>query len=102
MFRTDALHSAIKAQYGSIRQFALQNDIPVSTVSRVLASDKGLATTSLETAAAICRALDVSLNDLCDETPDSIVLTANEKKLVAAYRDNESLREAFNKLASIQ
>lgn len=52
----------IMTRYSSLREFTIKSDIPYSTVNAIL--KRGIANSSLSNVSKICKALNVSLDEL--------------------------------------
>lgn len=65
MSREQKLRNKILDRYKSLRQFALEADIPYSTLMTILSRDLGGA--SFDVVVKICRKLDVEPLEFCRE-----------------------------------
>lgn len=65
MSREQKLRNLILDRYTSLRQFAIEADIPYSTLMTLLSRDVGGA--SFDVIIRICKQLDVDPMDFCDE-----------------------------------
>ena len=52
----------IMSRYSSLREFTIESDIPYSTVNAIL--KRGIANSSLSNVSKICKALNISLDEL--------------------------------------
>lgn len=65
MNREQKLRNLILDRYPSLRQFAIETDIPYSTLMTLLSRDVGGA--SFDVIIKICKQLDVDPMDFCDK-----------------------------------
>lgn len=65
MNREQKLRNLILDQYQSLRKFAMEADIPYSTLMTLLARDVGGA--SFDNVVKICRVLKINPLELCDK-----------------------------------
>lgn len=65
MNREQKLRNLILDRYPSLRQFAIESDIPYSTLMTLLSRDVGGA--SFDLIIKICKQLDVDPMDFCDK-----------------------------------
>ncbi len=65
MSREQKLRNLILDQYTSLRQFAIEADIPYSTLMTLLSRDVGGA--SFDVIIKICKQLDVDPMEFCNE-----------------------------------
>ncbi len=65
MTREQKLRNLILDHYKSLRQFALEADIPYSTLMTLLSRDIGGA--SFDVVVRICRKLEVDFMEFCEE-----------------------------------
>lgn len=65
MSRETKLRNLILDRYTSLRQFAIEADIPYSTLMTLLSRDVGGA--SFDVIIRICKQLDVDPMEFCDE-----------------------------------
>lgn len=65
MTREQRLRNLILDRYKSLRQFALEADIPYSTLMTILSRDLGGA--SFDVVVKICRRLEVNPMEFCGE-----------------------------------
>ncbi len=65
MSREQKLRNLILDRYTSLRQFAIEADIPYSTLMTLLSRDVGGA--SFDVIIRICKQLDVDPMEFCDE-----------------------------------
>ncbi len=65
MNRETKLRNLILDQYTSLRQFAIETDIPYSTLMTLLSRDVGGA--SFDVIIRICKQLEVDPMEFCDE-----------------------------------
>lgn len=65
MNREQKLRNLILDRYTSLRQFAIEADIPYSTLMTLLSRDVGGA--SFDVIIRICKQLDVDPMEFCDE-----------------------------------
>ena len=65
MTREQRLRNLILDRYKSLRQFALEADIPYSTLMTILSRDLGGA--SFDVVVKICRSLEVNPLEFCRE-----------------------------------
>jgi predicted transcriptional regulator len=56
------LKNYIMTRYSSLREFTIKSDIPYSTVNAIL--KRGIANSSLSNVSKICKALNISLDEL--------------------------------------
>ena len=56
------LKNYIMTRYSSLREFTIESDIPYSTVNAIL--KRGIANSSLSNVSKICKALNISLDEL--------------------------------------
>jgi len=62
MTREDRLRNLILDRYISLRKFAMQANIPYSTLMTILS--RGISGASFDTVLQICRVLNISPNDI--------------------------------------
>ena len=65
MTREQRLRNLILDRHKSLRQFALEADIPYSTLMTILSRDLGGA--SFDVVVKICRKLDLDPKEFCEE-----------------------------------
>lgn len=65
MTREQRLRNLILDRYKSLRQFALESDIPYSTLMTILSRDLGGA--SFEVVVRICKKLNLDPMEFCEE-----------------------------------
>lgn len=65
MNREQKLRNLILDKYTSLRQFAIETDIPYSTLMTLLSRDVGGA--SFDVIIKICKQLDIDPMEFCDE-----------------------------------
>ncbi len=101
MTREEFIKDLIKKQGKNIKEFANGINMPYTTLQSILSGSVGGA--SLDNANKICDGLGISLNTLqtCN-AQDDIALSKREKNLVYAYRENESMQSAVDRLLGIE
>lgn len=75
----------IMTRYSSLREFTIKSDIPYSTVNAIL--KRGIANSSLSNVSKICKALNISLDELehnrivpldNSDTPEEVIELEND------------------------
>lgn len=87
MTKEEILKAEILAQYKSIRQFAIEIDIPYSSLMSAL--DKGVSGMAYDTVLSICKKLGISPVDFSKNEIDNInsidELSDHTKRLISYY-----------------
>lgn len=84
-----------------LSQKELASRIKVSN-SRVSNWEQGLNRPDADILADICRALNISPSELLDVHLSGEALSAQERKVIQAYRDNPDLQHAVNILLGLE
>lgn len=83
----DKLKNLIIEKYGSVRQFSLKIDIPYTTVDSIL--KRGLDNSNVGNVIKMCKALDISIDNLLDNKEIISNLELDNADLIEnKYKDN--------------
>lgn len=105
MLTSSDLKELIARKYGSQRAFAEAIGLNQPTLSTII--KKGLTNTSLENAAKICVALDISIEDVFGNLTGKISAEAERKaveakKMYELYLADKEIQPAINRLLGYQ
>lgn len=83
----DKLKNLIIEKYGSVRQFSIKIDIPYTTVDSIL--KRGLDNSNVGNVIKMCKALDISIDNLLDNKEIISNLELDNADLIEnKYKDN--------------
>jgi len=84
MTKEEMLKKLIKEKYGTQKEFCDKTGIPPSTLSNMLS--KGVLGSSIEIVMKVCKALGITVEQLCNNTNDSDEYIP---EVIAAHFDGE-------------
>lgn len=95
------LKNLIKNNGFTIKEFAQNIDMPYSTLLTMLNEGK-IGNAAVDNVIKICKGLDITIQDLQSvqelhsSTPEHLVLTNHEAKLITSYRQKDDLQKAVD------
>lgn len=101
MTREEYLKQLIKNNGFTIKEFALNIDMPYSTLLTMLNEGK-LGNAAVDSVIRICKSLNITIEELqavqndTTEPAEHLILSAHEKRLIAYYREKTDLQKAVD------
>lgn len=101
------LKELILSKYKSLRDFCIQNNFPYSTIEGMLKRERGIMGTSVSIVIKVCNCLNIDVEELehgkIVAKPKSVgKLSTHEEQLINAYRSNQPMQEAVDKLLGLE
>ena len=99
--REEYLKQLIKNNGFTIKEFALNIDMPYSTLLTMLNEGK-LGNAAVDSVIRICKGLNITIEELqavqndTTEPTEHLILSAHEKRLIAYYREKTDLQKAVD------
>lgn len=99
--REDYLKQLIKNNGFTIKEFALNIDMPYSTLLTMLNEGK-LGNAAVDSVIRICKGLNITIEELqavqnnVNEPSEHLILSSHEKHLIAHYRKKTDLQKAVD------
>lgn len=98
MTREEFLKNKIKGNGYNIKEFAKLINMPYTTLLFVL-NDVGR--TSVDNIITICKALNITIDEMQTSSDSAIFLSAKEKEIISKYRNQPKMQSAVDKLLGV-
>ena len=99
MTREEFIKNKIKENGYNLKEFANSIDMPYTTLLFVL---NDIGRTSVDNIITICKALNITIDELQNSTESNIILTLEEKEIIKKYRELPEMKTAVKKILGVE
>lgn len=99
MTREEFIKNKIKESGYNLKEFANSIDMPYTTLLFIL---NDIGRTSVDNIITICKALNITIDELQNNTENNIILTLEEKEIIKRYRELPEMRNAIKRILGVE